>query len=574
MTHLCLATYTLLLAFGATALPLAGQIPFRGKKDDQKKEADRDQKNQARFERLKEYSLNKYNTDPDFRDQVDQAYEELMREHSDRAYEKNTGRGSYLKTVHEDTWRMHVNLYDNLMVQDLVNRIGQRLVPEGSEKLFAFKVIADPVPSAETLATGTIYISTGMVSLLENEAQLAYVLAHEMAHGYKDHWRQRVTLREGEEEYNKEQGRKIARWALLGSIAGGVAGGAIGKSVADAIVGGAGGAAAGYLAGVLLNRPLIVNWDRVEEDEADDFSFKAVLAANYDVREVPKLYIAMEKAVVRDTRVGLGFLGSRRRVTQRREFAERLVGTAFKADIESKLKAGQISGDTAEYRNLMAELKRDNGILAYYHDMFEMARRNLDEAAMIRDNDAAVHYYRGKVLKLVGRTPEDRKEAMISLAKAEQFDYRKQNYGSSLHHALSLIQENPQQHKEEIVKQLDEYVTNYARWNVESWQLRFFPPNLDTIYEYMRLYGDPGWRPKVPELKDLSNYSALMAFGAPPAVEAPREPEPKPAAMQTAAPAATPQPSVGDAARKVIKSLPTNKGRAAGTAADVVIPKK
>ena len=31
-------------------------------------------------------------------------------------------------------------------------------------------------------------------------------------------------------------------------------------------------------------------------------------------------------------------------------------------------------------RSDMAELKRDNGIMAYYNDMFELARRNLDEA--------------------------------------------------------------------------------------------------------------------------------------------------------------------------------------------------
>jgi hypothetical protein len=52
--------------------------------------------------------------DPDFRDQVDQAYKELLRDHSDRAYDKNVTRDSYIKTVHEDNWRVHVNLYDNL----------------------------------------------------------------------------------------------------------------------------------------------------------------------------------------------------------------------------------------------------------------------------------------------------------------------------------------------------------------------------------------------------------------------------------------------------------------------------
>jgi predicted Zn-dependent protease len=36
-----------------------------------------------------------------------------------------------------------------------------------------------------------------MVSLLDSEAQLAYVLAHEMAHVLLEHWRDLVTMQHG-----------------------------------------------------------------------------------------------------------------------------------------------------------------------------------------------------------------------------------------------------------------------------------------------------------------------------------------------------------------------------------------
>lgn len=476
----------------------------------EQKEKERDAKNVSRYEKLKEYSLNKYQNDPDFRDQVDQAFEDLLRDHSVRAYEKNITRDSYIKTVHEDNWRVHVNLYDNLRVQDHINHIGQRLVPDGSDKLFAFRVTPDPIPSAETLATGTIYISTGLISLLDSEAQLAFVLAHEMAHVELDHWKERVMMNEGSEAYAADQGKKAAKIALLGGIAGAAIGGIAGRSAATTIGGAAAGGVTGLVVGALLNRPLIVNWDKVEEDAADDMAFRQVLAVNYDVREVPKLYTAMENAVVRDTRVGLGFLGNRKRIKQRREKAQDLLANAYKAEVEAKLKAG-FMGDSAEHRNLMAELKRDNGIMAYYHDMFDMSRTNLAEAVSIRDNDPAAHYFYGKVLELVGRTDDDRKLAVQSFVKASQFDYRKQNYGSHLHEALLMLQDQEDRkvnlNKTEFTKDLDDYVTNYAYWNIAYSQLRMFPPNMDSIYEYMRLYGNSDWQPKPPDIKDLTNYA-------------------------------------------------------------------
>src|SRR6185503_4036188 len=97
--------------------------------------------------------------------------------------------------VHDgDRLRLHTGLYDNKLFGDYINRVGQKVVPAGSDKLFAFRLVADPTPLAYTLSTGTIYISTGLVSLLDNEAQLAYVLAHEMAHVQLDHCRQKVML--------------------------------------------------------------------------------------------------------------------------------------------------------------------------------------------------------------------------------------------------------------------------------------------------------------------------------------------------------------------------------------------
>jgi hypothetical protein len=102
---------------------LAAPDPAEKKTKEEKaeeKEKKADEKNAASYETIKEFSLNKYKTDPKFRDEVDAAFEEVMRTHSEEAFHTNINRKSQLVFVNEDTWRMHSALYDNLLVQDHV----------------------------------------------------------------------------------------------------------------------------------------------------------------------------------------------------------------------------------------------------------------------------------------------------------------------------------------------------------------------------------------------------------------------------------------------------------------------
>src|SRR4029077_17470989 len=78
-------------------------------------------------------------------------------------------------------------LYNNPVLMRYVNSVGQKIVPQGSPNVYSFRLLLDPVPRAEALTTGTIYISTGLVSMLDSEAQLAYVLGHEIAHVERRH---------------------------------------------------------------------------------------------------------------------------------------------------------------------------------------------------------------------------------------------------------------------------------------------------------------------------------------------------------------------------------------------------
>jgi predicted Zn-dependent protease len=84
---------------------------------------------------------------------------------------------------------------DGLVLQDeavnaYVRRIGQGLVPRGLELekvSWRFRVLRDPQPNAFALPNGSIYISTGLIFLVDNESQLAAIIAHELTHVMRRH---------------------------------------------------------------------------------------------------------------------------------------------------------------------------------------------------------------------------------------------------------------------------------------------------------------------------------------------------------------------------------------------------
>jgi hypothetical protein len=62
----------------------------------------------------------------------------------------------------------------------------------------------------------------------------------------------------------------------------------------------------------------------------------------------------------------------------------------------------------------------------------------------------------------------------------------------------------------QVASEMDTYVTDYARWNAERHATNAYPPNLDSIYEYITLYGgDPNWKPKVPDLREFETYRSI-----------------------------------------------------------------
>src|SRR5260221_11442781 len=95
-------------------------------------------------------------------------------------------------------------------VQEYVSQLGDSLLPSGIKGTtrtleFRFFVVEDPTINASSLPDGTLLVNTGLLGAVDNEAQLAFILSHEIAHVLQVHHR-----REIEETRGKRIGLVIA----------------------------------------------------------------------------------------------------------------------------------------------------------------------------------------------------------------------------------------------------------------------------------------------------------------------------------------------------------------------------
>ncbi len=77
-----------------------------------------------------------------------------------------------------------VKLYRDSAANEYINRIGQRLAAASprSDIPYTFQVVEDDSLNAFATMGGFVYINTGLIKAADNEAELASVIAHEIAH--------------------------------------------------------------------------------------------------------------------------------------------------------------------------------------------------------------------------------------------------------------------------------------------------------------------------------------------------------------------------------------------------------
>lgn len=173
-------------------------------------------------------------------------------------------------------------LYDDPQLTAYVERIAEEVLEtsaytdpntpaEVRNTPFYFRILDSPVVNAFALPGGYVYVTRGLLAYLENEAQLAVVLGHEIGH---------VLGRHSSEQAARAQ---LSQLGLLGAaVIGGVVGGG---RVAEGIINYGG-------TGLQL---LNLSYGRDAEREADRAGVAYAEFAGYDATEAARFFVALQR---------------------------------------------------------------------------------------------------------------------------------------------------------------------------------------------------------------------------------------------------------------------------------------
>jgi predicted Zn-dependent protease len=423
---------------------------------------------------------------------IQEEWDETRRADLQMAYSINLTEnwGAVGDNVRDDSFDRQ-RLYSNPIVQSYINHLGQRLVPKGSSNMYTFRVLYDPIPKVLTLSTGTVYVSTGMLAVLDNESELSYVLAHEIAHVEKRQAWQRIHDKIVGDELEREKTEKEKMITAAATTVLGVgAGGMLIPLRAGSLLGGLAGGTGSLAVSHYFVHPHLepTKWETQEEDEADELAARYMMDQGYDARESMRVYTTLEQLASKDSRVGLGFIGDPKHVKEREVHLQSLLDGPLRAEITGKAKDGKFVGNGRDFMPMLAMGKRDNGILAMDFDMFSVAQKNLQDAIAQRPNDPTAHFYLAKLERETARTPEERQDALNHLTNALNLDSERGAIPAAhLEYAVSLMEQDQPADNGQITNELKAYVALYDR---DRQQL---PGNMPAVYDYLNDAGDAKW---------------------------------------------------------------------------------
>jgi hypothetical protein len=156
---------------------------------------------------------------------------------------------------------------DDPIIAEYVNRVGQNVVLHSDAKVpFTIKVIDSDEVNAFALPGGFFYVNKGLILAADNEAELAGVMAHEIAH---------VAARHAMENEAKMQAMNY------GMLAGILLGGPIVSNVL-------------YNTAGLLEGMAFLKFSRGAEEEADKLGVQYMWAAGYDPGAMATMFEKLE----------------------------------------------------------------------------------------------------------------------------------------------------------------------------------------------------------------------------------------------------------------------------------------
>jgi predicted Zn-dependent protease len=288
---------------------------------------------------------------------------------------------SFLKVIHS-----YYEIIEDPVVADYVSKIGNRIVAGLDKPLFNyhFYVIKTDPYNAFAIPAGYIFINSGLLMAMENEEELAGILAHEIAHVNARHISQKI-----------EMSKKIG-WARMAGMAAGVLMGIAGAGgdAAQAVTRGSAGAA----------QTAELSYSRENEMQADQLGLDYLADAGYGGEGLLKILKKMRSKQWFDSNQVPTYLMTHPAVDDRIAYLDTQIASMPTATRSNSEKS------SAEFERVLTQL------ITQYGDE-NLVLRQTETAVKDDPSDSLARYRYGLILARIGRRQEAIDQLRIVLEK-------------------------------------------------------------------------------------------------------------------------------------------------------------
>lgn len=247
------------------------------------------------------------------------------------------------------------------------------------------KVIQHPLLNAFALPNGAIYLHSGILVRMENEAQLSAVLGHELTH---------FTHRHTVKQMRSAQNVWIVQIVLSGLEG---------------------------MSGPLSNLYALAStsgYSRELETEADELGLRAMVTAGYDPKQAPLVIELLQRDLGEQGIKEPFFFGTHPRLEERISNYRRLLDTQYANEARD---VARIT-NTEEFRNRIDQLLLDNAALDINLGRFKTARAAIEKHLKRHPHTSRAHFLMGEVHRRSGSGDQHVEAAVVAYREAARQD--------------------------------------------------------------------------------------------------------------------------------------------------------
>lgn len=286
-------------------------------------------------------------------------------------------------------------MWNDPLLETYLTEITQRLVAVAKPRPFRYRirVVRDPSVNAFTPGGGLVYVHAGLLARMENEAQLAMILAHEIAHVTEGHVLKGAQATQG-----------IQLLAQVAAVAGSATGILKGEALQTVY---------GYVVNAAVN-----GHGRSQESEADVVGLDYLVKAGYDPREAPRTFERLLREHGDPAPLQHFFYSDHPTNVARIDRTSQLVKTQYADQLANR----SVIVNTEEFARRTREVVIAVGRLDYAQKRFNTAAAMFEKALRVAADDPVPSYYLAKITLETSSGPDAVDRAIAHLLHAIRAD--------------------------------------------------------------------------------------------------------------------------------------------------------